>query len=53
MVTTSTYLATAIAFLTVWVAVSLALLLESKKERFEDLEDIIRGVYDAPLLGSV
>jgi uncharacterized protein involved in exopolysaccharide biosynthesis len=51
--TTSTYLATAVAFLTIWAAVSLALLLESKKERSGETEDIIRGIYDAPLLGSV
>ncbi len=51
--TTSTYLATAIAFLTLWIAVSLALMRESKKDRIDDTEGIIRGIYDAPLVGSV
>jgi capsular polysaccharide biosynthesis protein len=52
--TTSTYVATAIAFLTLWSAVSLALLLEGKQEQLEEnAEDVIRGVYDAPLIGSV
>jgi uncharacterized protein involved in exopolysaccharide biosynthesis len=51
--TTSTYLAAAIVFITLWLAVSLALLRENKKDRFEENEDVIRGIYEAPLVGSL
>jgi capsular polysaccharide biosynthesis protein len=51
--TTSTYVAIMVASLTLWAAVSLALLLERKKERFKDSEVEIRDIYEAPLLGSI
>jgi capsular polysaccharide biosynthesis protein len=51
--TTATYLAIALAFLSIWASVTLAVLLERGKEHSDELADLVHGIYDAPLLGSI